>query len=273
MKPSPLDYTRASSLDHVVELLANATDETRIIAGGQSLGPLLNLRLASPRRLIDISHIDELRRARIEGTDLAIGPCVTHAQVEDGELPDVTHGLMQHVARGIAYRAVRNRGTIGGSLAHADPAADWIATMAALGARVQLRGCRDERVLEIEELINGPLSTVIAPDEVITSIRVPRLSSGARWGHSKFARKLGDFADSMAIVVVDRDRSFVSGVLARRAEPPARLPRMIAALTAPDLQGAIDDAIDSDLKSLRIEAEDVRLHRAMIRRATREATR
>jgi carbon-monoxide dehydrogenase medium subunit len=103
------------------------------MAGGQSLGPMLNLRLAQPKQVIDISRLSELRQAKIEGNVLAIGACVTHAQIEDGDMPDVTLGLMPFVARGIAYRAVRNRGTIGGSIAHADPAADWLTTTMAMG--------------------------------------------------------------------------------------------------------------------------------------------
>jgi carbon-monoxide dehydrogenase medium subunit len=271
MKPCPLDYLRARSLDHAIELIASAADESRIIAGGQSLGPMLNLRLASPKRVIDISHVEELRRASVDGHDLVIGPCVTHARIEDGEIPDVTRGLMRHVAGGIAYRAVRNRGTIGGSLAHADPAADWVATMLALNARIALRGYRGERAIGVDELVTGPLTTALAADEAISSIRIPGLTAGARWGHAKLARKLGDFAESMAIVVVDRERTFCRAVLARRAEPPSQLTRTSAALCAGAATEQMDAAIAADLEDLRVGVEDFSLHRAIASRATREA--
>jgi carbon-monoxide dehydrogenase medium subunit len=273
MKPAPLHYTRVGSLDHALELLANASEETRIIAGGQSLGPLLNLRLASPRKLIDISQVEELRRAALEGPDLVVGPCVTHAEIEDGEVPDVTRGLMAHVARGIAYRPVRNRGTLGGSLAHADPAADWVAAMMALGAGIRLRGGRKQRTLRVDEFIRGPLSTAIEPDEIIVAVCIPELSATARWGHAKFARKPGDFAESMALVVIDRDRGFFNAVLARRAEPPTILRRTAAGLATGPSDDAIDAAIADDLATLEIADEDLGLHRAIIRRAMHGASR
>jgi carbon-monoxide dehydrogenase medium subunit len=272
MKPCPLEYTRARSLDHAIELMAGAADEARIIAGGQSLGPMLNLRLASPKRLIDISHIEELGRASLEGAELVVGPCVTHARIEDGEIPEATRGLMQHVARGIAYRAVRNRGTIGGSLAHADPAADWLVTMLALGARIALRGHSGKRVLAIDEFITGPLSTAMSASEAISAIRIPCLSTDARWGYAKFARKLGDFAESMAIVVADPSRDCCRVALAQRAEPPVRLPQTEAALARESHKEPIDDAINADLDSLRVGTEDSSLHRAIVRRAVRGVT-
>jgi len=272
MKPAPLAYTRASSLDHALELLASASGEARVIAGGQSLGPLLNLRLASPAQLIDISQVEELRRTSVEDSELTLGPCVTHAQIEDGEVPDVTLGLMRHVARGIAYRAVRNRGTIGGSLAHADPAADWVATLWALGASLQLRGRGGERKLKVDNFVTGPLSTAIDPGEIVSSIRIPRLSPAARWGHAKFARKPGDFAESMAIVVIDRDRKFFNAILARRADPPILLRRTAKALATKTSDGEMNAVIDADLDALKISPEDVGLHRAMVLRALRGAT-
>ena len=273
MKPAPLHYTRVGSLDHALELLANVSEETRIIAGGQSLGPLLNLRLAVPKRLVDISRIEELRRASLEGGDLVVGPCVTHAQIEDGEVPDVTLGLMPHVARGIAYRPVRNRGTLGGSLAHADPAADWVAAMMALGAGIRLRDGRKQRTLRVDEFIRGPLSTAIEPDEIIVAVCIPELSPTARWGHAKFARKPGDFAESMALVVIDRDRSFFNAVLARRADPPTSLRQTAAGLAAGTSDDAIDAAIAADLATLEIADQDLGLHRAIIRRAVHGAAR
>ncbi len=119
--------------------MAKTDGMTKIIAGGQSLGPMLNLRLVEPDLIIDISGLSELKQAERSGDELVIGACVTHGDIEDGRIPDVTRGAMQRVAGAIAYRAVRNRGTIGGSLSHADPAADWVSALSALGAKVTLR--------------------------------------------------------------------------------------------------------------------------------------
>src|SRR3954464_1451453 len=138
MKPASFSYARPATLSDAVHNLQSLTDQSRVIAGGQSLGPMLNLRLAQPKHLVDISRLEGLRKATIEGNLLAIGACTTHAEIEDGKIPDVTLGLMPFIARSIAYRAVRNRGTIGGSLAHADPAADWLTTAIAIDASVRL---------------------------------------------------------------------------------------------------------------------------------------
>ena len=119
--------------------MAEAKGAAKIMAGGQSLGPMLNLRLVQPDLIIDITGLAELKHAERSGDELVIGACVTHGDIEDGRIPDVTRDAMRRVAGGIAYRAVRNRGTIGGSLSHADPAADWVSALPALGARIRLR--------------------------------------------------------------------------------------------------------------------------------------
>jgi carbon-monoxide dehydrogenase medium subunit len=133
VKPAPFDYTAAASLDEAVSLL-RSDPAAKIMAGGQTLGPMLNLRLVQPALIIDITRIPELVRIEEDDDGISYGACVTHAAIEDGRVPDCTRGALPQVARGIAYRAVRTRGTIGGSLAHADPAADWLSALAAVGA-------------------------------------------------------------------------------------------------------------------------------------------
>src|SRR5579862_2850801 len=136
MKPAPFAYQRPANLGEATAALSGDDPDVKAIAGGQSLGPMMNLRLARPSRLVDISRLPELR-AVSDGRDAAaIGAAVTHAEIEDGDAPDPLHGFLRHVAGGIAYRAVRNRGTIGGSLAHADPSADWLSALMAADARV-----------------------------------------------------------------------------------------------------------------------------------------
>jgi len=134
MKAARFDYARARSLAHAVELLGGGDGFVKLLAGGQTLGPMLNLRLVQPDLLVDVSKLDETRRWSEEGGAILIGAGVTHAAIEDGALPGPTGAILAGIAAGIAYRAVRNRGTIGGSLAHADPAADWLSSLAALEA-------------------------------------------------------------------------------------------------------------------------------------------
>jgi carbon-monoxide dehydrogenase medium subunit len=125
VKPAAFEYHRADSVDDAIRVLGQAGERGRPIAGGQSLGPMLNLRLARPEVLVDIRNCPSLRGFVDEGDSIVYGAGVTHAEFEDGQVPDATGGWLQHAARRIAYRAIRNRGTMGGSLAHADPAADW----------------------------------------------------------------------------------------------------------------------------------------------------
>ncbi len=136
MKPAAFDYEKPRSLDAAVKLLATSDGAAKVIAGGQSLTPVLNFRLAQPSLLVDVRGLPELAGVKEEADAIVLGATTTHAQIEDGRVPDPTNGLLRRVARGIAYRAVRNRGTLGGSLAHADPAADWLNVMALLDAEV-----------------------------------------------------------------------------------------------------------------------------------------
>lgn len=175
------------------------------MAGGQSLGPMLNLRLVQPPLIVDIAGLAELRSVERDGDALLIGACVTHADIEDGRIPDVTHGVLQRIARGVAYRAVRNRGTIGGSLSHADPAADWVTTLAALGASVRLTSSRGRRELAVTAFIQGALQTALRPGELVTAIRLPSLLPKARFGYAKACRKPGEFAHAMAAVLIEPD--------------------------------------------------------------------
>ena len=182
-------------------MIAGADGTTKIMAGGQSLGPMLNLRLVEP----DASSTSPACRNCGGSTErtaaLVIGACVTHADIEDGRVPDVANGMMARVAAGIAYRAVRNRGTIGGSLAHADPAADWVSALSALGAEVEIASrARKGRRVALGEFVLGALDVALAPDELVTAVRVPALPPSARWGYVKHCRKVGEFADAIGAV-------------------------------------------------------------------------
>jgi carbon-monoxide dehydrogenase medium subunit len=224
MKPTPFDYARPSTLADAIALLSSEERSVKLLAGGQSLGPMLNLRLAQPDLLVDITAVPELLRIETEGGGLLIGACVTHADIEDGRVPDPTGGALPAVAGAIAYRAVRNRGTIGGSLAHADPAADWISAFAALGADAVVRGPAGQRRLPVEQFMAGVFEPALESDELLEAIRVPRLSPSRRWGYYKFCRKVGDFADAIGAVLFDPERAVCRAVIGATESTPIVVP-------------------------------------------------
>lgn len=204
MKPAPLEYRRARTIDEALELLAAEEGSAKIYAGGQSLGPMLNLRLARPTTLIDIRHIPELHSVEGDQRSFSIGATSTHAEIEDGAIEDPTRGLMPFVARSIAYRAVRNRGTIGGSLAHADPAADWVCAMTAIGATILLRaGNNKARRVDADQFFISAFTTQLTLTELLVSIQISRFSAKARWGYKKICRKTGEFAKAIGISIQD----------------------------------------------------------------------
>lgn len=269
MKPAPFDYHRASSLDEALRILSERPD-ARPIAGGQSLGPMLNLRLAAPPLVVDISGLAELRTVDSDGTHVRIGAGIRHADVEDGRIPPVLGNMLPRIARGIAYRAVRNRGTVGGSLAHADPAADWPPVLIALGAEAEVRSARGTRTVPCRDLIAGAMETSLAPDELIEAIRIPLYDADASYGHQKIARKPGDFAESLAVAVVDRSRGTARVVLSGHAQTARLLPETSAALANGGVGGG-EAAIESDLDTIGKDEDPgpylMALHRASVERA------
>ena len=206
MKPVDFDYVRAATLAEASQLLCQEETSAKIVAGSQSLGPMLNLRLVQPGLLIDITAIPELCRVEETAEGVILGACVTHADIEDGRVPDPTGGVLARIARGIAYRAVRNRGTIGGSLGHADPAADWVSTLSALGADILIYGSGQRRILGADAFITGAFETALSVGEIVEAVRIPRLSKGARWGYCKLCRKPGEFAYAMCATLTDCER-------------------------------------------------------------------
>ena len=213
MKPVAFDYERPTTLADAAALLGRANGFSKVLAGGQSLGPMLNLRLAQPDLLVDITSIPELTAVTDAADHLDIGACVTHADIEDGRIPDHFTGLLRHVAGRIAYRAVRNRGTIGGSIAHADPAADWISTLALIDAKAVVWAGGRDRPMSVADLVISSFTTGLGSAELIRSIRVPKLSAGARWGFYKFNQKAGEFAHAIGGVLYDPARSSFRAVI------------------------------------------------------------
>lgn len=262
MKAPRFEYERPRTLDDALLLLAQGGAGAKVIAGGQSLGPLLNFRLAQPELLIDVRTLPELTAATEEADAVVLGACVTHAAIEDGRVPDPSGGLMSIVARGIAYRAVRNRGTLGGSLAHADPAADWLSVMALLDAEVVACSRVSERKFAAAALATGPLSTQLDPNELIVAIRIPRVAPSARSAYYKVNRKPGEFADAIAGVLVDRERGVCRAVLGATEGAPHVVADATACLSSTD---ACDAVVSSAGFLPRTYAHQV--HRVALQRA------
>ena len=241
MKAPAVEYVRPRSLADAVALLAQHRNEARMIAGGQSLLAMMNLRVASPGLLIDISRLPELCSVFDDADAVTIGACVTHAAIEDGQIADPSRGLMPRVAATLAYRAIRNRGTIGGSLALSDPAAEWPAVLTVLDAVVVVRGPSGRRSLRCAEFTTGIFETKLAADEIIESVRIPKLSAGGRWGYRKLSRKSGEFASALAVVVVDRARGHSRVVLGAANGAPLVLDHtsQLLANGAQDLRSAV----------------------------------
>jgi carbon-monoxide dehydrogenase medium subunit len=204
MKPAPFTYHRAASIEDAIAHLSAGDALVRPLAGGQSLVPMLNLRLAPVDKLVDLTRIDALRQTEERADGIQYGALLTHAAFEDRLVPDASNGLMPFVGSQIAYRAVRTRGTIGGAIALADPAADWLTTVIALEARIVLAGPNGRRTLSSADFAIGPYMTVLNDAELIEAIVVPRRPANERWGHYKVARKTGEYAESMAIALIDK---------------------------------------------------------------------
>ncbi|MEP9352549.1 FAD binding domain-containing protein [Xanthobacter sp. KR7-65] len=269
MKPAPFDLTLAESLPQA--LAALAAEGAKPVSGGCSLGPMLNLRLARPSALVDLRRVGALRTLEGSKTHLDIGAGWTHAEIEDGVVPDVTAGLMRRVAHGIAYRAVRNRGTIGGSLAHADPAADWISTLTALDARLLIRSAAGARECAMGDFMLAAYTTSLASGEVLAAVRVPVLSAGARAGYHKICRKTGEFAQAIGAVVLDGPRGFARVVAGAVEAPPLVLAAASDALRAGDAAKAARLAAEEVDAAFAGQAESFRaLHRVAVERALDE---
>jgi carbon-monoxide dehydrogenase medium subunit len=209
MLPARFDYHLPSSLDEALQLLSTL-DDAKVLAGGQSLIPLLKLRFATPANLVDLNRVPGLDGIAEEGGFLRIGPLVRHNQMAASELVSGRYPTLASAAPQIADPIVRNLGTVAGSLAHADPAGDWGSVMLAVGASVELRSVRGERELPVGEFLLDLLTTAIEPDELLTEVRVPAPSGRVGGTYLKLERKVGDFATVGAAVNVQMDDGKIS---------------------------------------------------------------
>src|SRR5712671_1006740 len=196
MKASAFDYARPRELQEALKILSE-NENAKAAAGTQSLGPMLNLRVVQPSVLVDLRFIEELTGYSENKDSVTLGACITHAQIEDGEVPDPARGFMREIASNIAYRAVRNRGTIGGSLVHADPAADWPSALTLLDAVAIIAGLQGRREVSVERFITSLFQTDLNQEEILVAVRIPNRSAAARFGYWKFCRKAGEFPQAI----------------------------------------------------------------------------
>ena len=243
MIPAAFDYQRAGSAEEALAALAEHGDEAKLLAGGHSLIPLMKLRLAAPSLLVDIGRLDDLSYIRDAGDHIAIGGLTRHRDLETSDLLGAEAPILRHAAGQVGDPQVRHRGTIGGSIAHGDPASDLPAAVLALRATLVARGPAGEREIPADEFFTGFLETALAADEVLTEIRVPAVPGGG-WAFEKLSRRAQDWA-IVAVAAVLTNGSTGPGVgLVNMGSAPLRAAGVEEALRSGS--GATDAAARAD---------------------------
>jgi aerobic carbon-monoxide dehydrogenase medium subunit len=278
--PLAFDYEVAESVDHAIELLKENGDEAKILAGGHSLLPIMKLRLAAPSVLVDLGRVEELKYVRDGGDHIAIGAMTRHTDVEHNHLLQEQCGLLSYTTSLVGDPQVRHRGTIGGSISHGDAASDLPSALLALEGTFVIRGSNGERTVAASDFFQDYLQTVLAPDEILTEIRVPKLGPNAGWSYKKFNRRAQDWAVVGAAAVVERSDGTVSSArigLTNMGSTPLRATTAEDALSGADASSvaeATQNADEGTSPSSDIAASsEYRRHLARIlsRRAVEEA--
>lgn len=266
MKPCRFDYLRADTTDEAVDCLARFGEDARVLAGGQSLMPILNMRLAQPALLLDVSRTAELDAVRVRDGHLIVGAAATQAKVEWREGLAAEVPLLHMAFPSISHFQIRNRGTVCGSVAHADPSAELPLVLLALGGEVVLRSTRGRRVLGAEEFFRGMLQTARAADELVEEVRYPLARPGARYGFVEFATRHGDFAIVAVAVVVHAEAIDVAvgGV----SDRPRR--KRLPLLAGADLEQALND-FAWELQAQDDAQASAKFRRHLVRRLARRA--
>ena len=279
MKPAIFRYHAPKTLDEAVAVLAEvAPDDGRVLAGGQSLVPIMAFRLAKPTHLVDINGIKELAQITVADGQLRIGACVRHAAFYEPVCEGPLGKLLATVVRKIAHHPIRTRGTFCGSVAHADPASEWCAVVATLDAEMVARSNRGTRIIAAKDYFDGIMTTALNDEDILIEVRLPLLPADTRVGFQEFSRRAGDFAMSMAVVTyrLDGGKIFDARVGIGGTEPsPRRIPEAEAALNGqspgPEAFQAAGEAAAAavePLEDIQISAEYRRdLVLAMTRRA------
>ena len=244
MKPAPFEYHKAQSVDDALEMLGSGDGDAKVLAGGQSLVPMLSMRLARPSVLVDINGLSELDYVRRDNGHLAIGALTRHRTVEQSSEVKSDAALLSEAMRFVGHVTIRNRGTIGGSVAHADPAAELPAVLSALDAELVIRGRSGVRTVGVHDFFHGFLTTAIEADELLTEIRLPRLPAATGCAVEELARRHGDFAVVAVFAALTRGSdgrcTDARLALAGTQPVPVRVREAEAALVGSELT---DDAI------------------------------
>jgi CO/xanthine dehydrogenase FAD-binding subunit len=251
MKPAPFDYVRASTVDEAVAALAASNGEAKVLAGGQSLVPMLNFRIVDTPIFVDINGIQDLDRIE-ETTDggLRIGALARHFALETSDLVKDRFPVLHEAMKHVAHLAIRNRGTIGGSLSHADPAAELPTMAVLLDAKIITARASGGREIAAADFFVAPLTTTLEPDEIIVAVELPGLAPGTGWGFEEFAQRRGDFAVAGVSAIVSMDGKSVTEsriALMGLHDTPVRAHAAEAAL--------LDDGIDAAAAAARLDAE------------------
>jgi aerobic carbon-monoxide dehydrogenase medium subunit len=277
LKPAPFAYAKARSVAHAIELLAR--EDARLLAGGQSLIATLNMRLSQPALLVDINGISGLDQIALKNGDVEIGALVRHAQAERSAEIARAAPLIALALPHIGHPAIRNRGTVGGSLAFADPAAELPACVVALGGEIEIVGPNGQRTINAEEFFKGLFETALTPRDMLAAIRVPAASADSRVGFAEFARRHGDYAMVGLAACAQADgkrlknlRLAFFGV----AVTPVRARSAETALAEGDVEAAVS-ALDADLEPSNDmhASSEVKAHLAgvLLRRVARQLGR
>lgn len=249
MKPAPFAYAWARSIDDAVRLLAEHGDGAKVLAGGQSLIATLNMRLSAPQLLIDINRIEGLDRIALKEGMIEIGALVRHAQAERSDVIAKHVPLLAMALPQIGHPAIRNRGTLGGSIAFADPAAELPACLLALGGDVEIAGLSGRRTVKADDFFKGLYETAIGPSDILTAIRLPAATPQMRYGFAELARRHGDYALAGLAASARGEGSRLGDVRLAYfgvALTPIRARKAEAALADGDIDAAVA-ALDGDL--------------------------
>lgn len=283
MKPAPFRYARPKSVAEALELLSSL-DDAKILAGGQSLVPMMNFRMAQPEALIDINRIAELSYIERDGDELAIGALTRHCEIRDSQIVRDAHPLLALGYHHVAHETVRNRGTIGGNLAHADPASEIPAVLLLLNARIILQSVRGKRIVDAADFFIGALAPDLEPDELLVEVRIPEVGIAAGIGFEEYALRKGDLALAGAGVLLRAGGNKCTDAriaMFGLGDRPLRFPEAEALLMNSTItDAALDEARDAVIASVSFEegpgitAEYRRdLAAALLRRALEAAWR
>ena len=276
MYPMPFDYEVAESVDHAIDLLGEHGDESKLIAGGHSLIPLMRLRLAAPTVLIDLDRLEDLRYVREEEDHLAIGALTRHRQVLNNPLVQEHCGILSFTAGLLGDPSVQHRGTIGGALAHGDPSGDLPNVVATLGAELDIKGPDGERTVRAADFFQDYFVTDLDEQEVVTEVRVPKLGPNTGWSYKKFSRRSQDWAIVGVAAVVEKSNGSIDSArvgLTSMGPTPVRAGAVEEALAgaSPDGVAEATDAADDGTEPASDDAASAEFRRHLARVWTRRA--